>query len=52
MTFAKNDQVIYNFPIAQCCCFSTGTLQGDECSQANPGIIQLRNCTMAFRGRP
>ena len=35
-----------------CCCFSTGTLQGDECSQANPGIIQLRNCTMAFRGRP
>ena len=22
-------------------------LQGDECSQANPGIIQLRNCTMA-----
>ena len=27
--------------------FSTGTLQGDECSQANPGIIQLRNCTFA-----
>ena len=24
------------------CCFSTGTLQGDECSQAQPGIIQLR----------
>ena len=33
-------------------CFSTGTLQGDECSQANPGIIQLRNSTMAFRGMP
>ena len=31
-----------------CCCFSTGTLQGDECSWANPGIIQLYNCTMAF----
>ena len=30
-----------------CCCFSTGTLQGDKCSQANPGIIQLRNCIMA-----
>ena len=35
-----------------CCCFSTGTLQGKECSQANPGIIQLRNRTMASWGRP
>jgi hypothetical protein len=26
-----------------CCCFFTGTLQGDKCSRANPGIIQLRN---------
>ena len=25
-----------------CCCFSTGTLQGNECSRANPSIIQLR----------
>ena len=35
------------FRVISCCCFSTGTLQGDECSQANPGIIQLDNCTMA-----
>ena len=43
---------LYQFFDYCCCCFSTGTLQGDECSRANPGIIQLRNCTKAFLRSP